>query len=76
MYIPKDPVNDYFFSVGIDSDVKELTKVNLKEAFPENHEFHMLIDRTFKDDLDLKSYSKKSKSYELTTVYSKTSDQK
>jgi hypothetical protein len=70
VYIPKDPINDYFFSVGSDGDVIELTKTNLKETFPDNHRFHMLIDETYKDDLDLISYSKKSKAYRLLATYS------
>lgn len=72
VYIPKDPINDYFFSVGSDGDVIELTKTNLKETFPDNQKFHELLDLSFKDELSLSSYDKRKKVYKLMTVYVKS----
>ncbi|HNP94044.1 MAG TPA: hypothetical protein PKJ63_00400 [Cyclobacteriaceae bacterium] len=74
VYIPKDPTVEYFFSKKYDGEVRELTKDNLKHAFPDNHEFHMLIDNGFKDNLDLASYNKKNKAYKLMEVFLKTID--
>lgn len=65
----KDPVVDYFFSKGNGGLVEELTKANIKRAFPENHKFHELLDLTFNDELDLSSYDKRRKVYKLIHVY-------
>lgn len=74
VYIPRDPVVDYFFSKGNTGTVEELTKVNLKRAFPDNHKFHELLDLSFKDQLSLSSYDRKSKGYKLMTVYKKSNE--
>jgi|SRR5579883_1793961 len=46
----------YFFSVGRNGDVQPLTILNLKNAFPDNHAFHDLLDMSFKHDSDLTKY--------------------
>jgi hypothetical protein len=70
VFIPKDPVVDYYFSKGNSGEVELLTKANLKLAFPENHKFHDLLDLTFTNDVDLTSYDKKSKAFKLMVIYS------
>ena len=72
VYILHNPVNDYFFSKGNAVIVEELTKANLKRAFPDNHKFHELLDLSFKDELSLTSYDKRKKVYKLMTVYAKS----
>jgi hypothetical protein len=47
---------NYFFSIGLDGDVLPLTILNLKNAFPNNHKFHDLLDMSFKHDSDLTAY--------------------
>ncbi len=71
VYTPKNPVVDYFFSKGNSGLVEELTKANLKRAFPDNQKFHDLLDLSFKDELDLSSYDRRKKRYKLITVYTK-----
>ena len=46
----------YFFTTGSYDVLQELTKLNLKKAFPANHPFHDALDATFKDDKELISY--------------------
>lgn len=72
VYTPKDPVVDYTFSKGNEGLVEELTKVNLKRAFPDKRKFHELLDLSFKDELSLSSYDKRKKVYKLMTVYKKS----
>lgn len=72
VYMLHNPVNEYFFSNGDTGIVEELTKANLKRAFPDNHKFHELLDLSFKDELSLSSYDKRKKVYNLTTVYNKS----
>lgn len=50
-YTPK-----YFFTTGSSDVLQELTRSNLKKAFPANHSFHDALDATFKDDKELISY--------------------
>jgi hypothetical protein len=46
----------YFFSVGRNGDLLPLTILNLKNAFPDNHAFHDLLDMSFAHDSDLTRY--------------------
>ncbi|MDP2421347.1 hypothetical protein [Sediminibacterium sp.] len=46
----------YYFSKDATSPLKELTKTNLKAAFPDNHKFHDELDSNFKDDKELFAY--------------------
>jgi len=48
----------YFFSVGENGDIKPLTILNVKNAFPENHRFHDLLDMSFSNDWGLTTYDK------------------
>ena len=46
-------VKRYFFSVKGDGNLILLSKENLKNAFPDNHKFHDMLDAQFKDDNDI-----------------------
>lgn len=72
VYMLHNPVNEYFFSNGDTGIVEELTKANLRRAFPDNHKFHELLDLSFKDELSLSSYDKRKKVYKLMAVYAKS----
>lgn len=48
-------VRRYFFSVGDTSVILPLTKRNLKEALPEQHAFHDVLDSQFSTD-DISAY--------------------
>ncbi len=60
---------EYFFSVAPDGPLLLLTIDNLKNAFPDNHSFHYLIDESFKTDKDLISYDSFQKKYKLKYLY-------
>ncbi len=74
VYIPRDPVVDYFFSMGNEGLVEELTKANLKRAFPDNHKFHENLDSLFERNSDLASYNKTTKKFKLLVVYEESLD--
>ena len=46
----------YFFSINPKDKIQELTIYNLKNAFPENHKFHDLVDIEFQGDDELMMY--------------------
>ena len=58
----------YFFSTDAASAPQELTKSNLKSAFPDNHKFHDALDAQFKTDADLSSYDSFHKMYKLNHI--------
>ena len=55
----------YFFSKGVATGLQELTKGNLKTAFPDNHEFHDTLDENFKEDKELINYDNFHKMYKV-----------
>lgn len=55
---------DIFFTQPADV-LQDLTKENLKKAFPENHIFHDAQDANFKEDKDLTAYDKFYKMYKI-----------
>lgn len=59
-YTPK-----YFFTTGTSDLLQDLTRSNLKKAFPANHPFHDALDATFKDDKELISYDDFHKMYKV-----------
>jgi len=59
-YAPK-----YYFSTGDASELRLLTKDNLKAAFPGNHKFHDALDATFKEDKNLYEYDNFHKMYKV-----------
>ena len=58
----------WFFSVGANGDVQPLTILNLKNAFPNNHAFHDLLDMAFKHDSDLTRYDDFHKTFKVNRL--------
>lgn len=58
----------YYFSPDAKTDPVELTKYNLKAAFPDNHKFHNLIDMQFMNDEDLTEYDDFHKMMKINLV--------
>lgn len=58
-------VTTYYFSKGGDGEIKELTLLNLKAAFPENHKLHDAIDAQFKSDASLGEFDQFHKKYKI-----------
>ncbi|SRR6266542_1015350 len=59
-YAPK-----YFFTTSSSDVLRELTKINLKKAFPNNHKFHDALDAQFKSDDELNAYDSFHKMYKV-----------
>lgn len=59
----------YFFSKDASSTVQELTKANLKTAFPDNHKFHDALDVNFKEDKEVYAYDSFHKMYKLNWIF-------
>ncbi len=55
----------YFFSKEATSSLQQLTKANLKAAFPDDHKFHDALDTNFKNDKELYAYDSFHKMYKL-----------
>jgi hypothetical protein len=66
-YAPK-----YFFTTAASDTLSPLTKMNLKEAFPQNHPFHDALDVNFREDKELINYDEFHKMYKLTWIYKNT----
>ncbi|MEO7489428.1 MAG: hypothetical protein ABIU77_20100 [Ferruginibacter sp.] len=66
-YAPK-----YFFATKSSDALQELTKENLKKAFPDNHAFHDALDENFKEDKDLIKYDSFHKMYKISHIYQTT----
>ena len=49
-------VKKYYFSIKGDGKLIELTKENLKYAFPDNHKFHDMLDAQFKDNSNIAEF--------------------
>ena len=62
-YAPK-----YFFVIEGSDVLQELTKMNLKKAYPENHGFHDALDTNFKEDKELTSYDEYHKMYKINWI--------
>ncbi len=58
----------YFFTRDSGNPPVELTKDNLKKAFPENHKFHDALDENFKTDEELISYDQFHHMYKLNRL--------
>jgi len=58
-------VTTFYFSKGGDGEIKELTLLNLKAAFPDNHMLHDAIDVQFKTDASLGEYDEFHKHYKI-----------
>ena len=58
-------ITDYYFSKGGDGEIKTLTLLNLKAAFPDNHKLHDAIDGDFKTDESLGEFDQFHKMYKI-----------
>ena len=58
----------YFFTTKSTDVLKELTKANLKKAFPSDHAFHDGLDANFNRDEELIYYDDFHKMYKLTWI--------
>jgi len=65
-------VAKYFFTTGSSNDLQELTKANLKKAFPNAHLFHDALDANFKSDKELIEFDDFHKMYKINRVYTTT----
>lgn len=63
-YAPK-----YFFVTRGFDVLQELTKTNLKKAFPVNHAFHDALDANFKEDRELINYDGFHRMYKINWLY-------
>ena len=59
----------YYFSDKSSDLVVDLTKENLKKAFPQNHAFHDALDANFKEDKELTNYDDFHKIYKINRLY-------
>ena len=66
-YAPK-----YFFTTKSSSVLQELTKMNLKKAFPNDHAFHDALDAQFKEDKGLINYDDFHKMNKLNHIFMNT----
>lgn len=59
----------YYFSKPANDDVQELSLINLKKAFPDNHKFHDMLDVEFNGIIDLAQYDSFHKMYKVNRLY-------
>lgn len=55
----------YYFSVKGDGKLMELTKENLKNAFPSNHKFHDMLDAQFTSNANIAEYDSFHKMFKV-----------
>lgn len=60
---------NYYFSVTASSAIYPLTKLNLKRAFPNDSNYHELIDMYFNTDSDLLAYDSFYNQYKINRIY-------
>ena len=58
----------YYFSTNVSAALQDLTKANLKAAFPNNHKFHDALDANFKEDKELINYDDFHKMYKVNRL--------
>jgi len=58
-------ITTYYFSKGGDNGILELTPLNLKASFPDNHMLHDAIDAQFKSATSLGEYDEFHKHYKI-----------
>lgn len=66
---PRPPI--YKFSKGADGPVLDLTIDNVKNIFPDNHQFHDEVENTFRSNSSLLSYDRYHKQYKLVRLFNK-----
>jgi hypothetical protein len=60
-----ETITTYYFSKGGNGEIKELTLLNVKAAFPDNHMLHDAIDAQFKTNASLGEYDEFHKHYKI-----------
>jgi hypothetical protein len=70
-----EEIVEYRFSRGADGAVMELSKENLKKAFPENEDFQQKIDQIFGSRLELTAYDGGHRMYVVNWLYARVKDQ-
>jgi hypothetical protein len=58
-------ITTYYYSKSGDNEIKELSLLNIKAAFPDNHMLHDAIDTQFKSDASLNEYDQFHKNYKI-----------
>ncbi len=58
-------VHEYYFSILSFDVIKPLTINNVKEAFPNNHKFHDLLDQYFNGNNEVSEYDSFHKMYKI-----------
>ena len=61
-------VMNYYFSVGPDGPILLLTREHLKQAFPENHRFHDLLDANFGSGEAIEEYDQFHKMFKVNRL--------
>ena len=67
-------VTNYYFSIGANSPVKLLTKLNLKTTFPDNTKFYKSLDAEFKYNTQLAKYDDEHKIFRINWLYQKNTN--
>ena len=62
----------YYFSILPLDVIKQLTINNLKEAFPDNHKFHDLLDQNFNGNYEVSEYDSFHKMYKVNHLLEST----
>jgi hypothetical protein len=60
-----ETITTYYFSKGGNGEIKELTLLNVKAAFPENHMLHDAIDTQFKTNAALSEFDQYHKHFKI-----------
>lgn len=71
-YKNTETITKYYFSVNAKTPLFSLNKWNLKNEYPNNYEFHELLDMYFKSDDDLNNYDCYYHTYKLNIVLKKS----
>lgn len=65
---PPVQMNRYYFSTDASLSPLNLTRANLKKAFPDNLKFHQAIDRTFRSDDELDRFDRVRNRYTVNVL--------
>ena len=60
-----ETITIYYFSKGGNGEIKELTLLNVKAAFPDNHMLHDAIDTQFKTNASLNEFDQYHKHFKI-----------
>lgn len=60
-----ETITTYYFSKGGNGEIKELTLLNVKAAFPDNHMLHDAIDTQFKTNAALNEFDQYHKHFKI-----------